>query len=240
MVKRMTTILIVDDNVDLTDGFSIILDEEGYEVKTAYDGNTARELIESGDYDIALVDIKLPGVSGMELLAIANNSHPQKPIVLMTGYRVEQVMETVSNGSAVDVLRSPSSFESIHKKLLSIDDGILLTDIDDHELFASIPAMLSGLGKQVATINDTADIKHLTEKPDVVVMEVRQSIVRTLADYMEIVNRFGNVAALLCLDNSEFAPEGQDVLRSYNVSGCLLKPFTPEALLDLLREYEKE
>ena len=233
----MKKILLIDDNKDLADGFSMILDEEGYEVLVGYDGAKAREYIEAGKYDIAIIDIKLPEVSGMELLSIATRLHPHKKLVLMTGFRIEQVMETVSDGLPIGVLRGPSSFDQVLEKLNSVGKGVLLADIENQTLCSSIPQMLEQNGKHVITLDSMASLPEMSEAPDVFILEVNISIVRSLADYTELRQRFGDVTTMLILDNKKRLEDGQDVLRALNITGCLLKPFTPEVLLDVLHEF---
>lgn len=234
----MKKVLLIDDNKDLADGFSMILDEEGYEVLVGYDGAQAREYIEAGEYDIAFIDIKLPEVSGMELLSIATRLHPHKKLVLMTGFRIEQVMETVSDGLPVGVLRDPSSFDQVLEKLNSVGKGVLLADIANQTLCSSIPQMLEQNGRHVIKLDSMASLPEMPEAPDVFILEVNISIVRSLADYTELRKRFGNVTTMLILDNSKRLDDGQDVLRALNITGCLLKPFAPEVLLDVLHEFD--
>jgi len=234
----MKKVLLIDDNKDLADGFSMILDEEGYEVLVGYDGAQAREYIEAGEYDIAFIDIKLPEVSGMELLTIAARLHPDKKIVLMTGFRIEQVMETVSNGLPVGVLRAPSSFDQVLEKLNTVGKGVLLADIENQALCSSIAQMLEQNGKHVIKLDSMASLPEISEAPDIFLLEVNTSIVRSLADYTELKQRFGDVTTMLILDNDKRLEDGQDVLRALNITGCLLKPFTPEVLLDVLHEFE--
>lgn len=234
----MKKVLLIDDNRDLADGFSMILDEEGYEVLVGYDGAQGREYVEAGEYDIAFIDIKLPEVNGMELLSIATRLHPDKKLVLMTGFRIEQVMESVSDGLPVGVLRGPSSFDQVLKKLNSVGKGILLADIENQELCSSIPQMLEQGGKHVIMLDSLEALPEISEVPDVFLLEVKISIVRSLADYTELRKRFGDVTTVLLLDNDKRMEEGQDALRSLNITGCLLKPFTPEVLLNVLHEFD--
>jgi len=234
-VKR---VLLIDDNKDLADGFSMILDEEGYEVLVGYDGAQAREYIEAGEYDIAFIDIKLPEVSGMELLSIASRLYPNKKVVLMTGFRIEQVMETVSGGLPVGVLRNPSSFDQVLDKLNVVGKGILLADIENQELCLSIPQLLEQHGKHVIKLDSQESLSEVSEAPDVFLLEINTSIVCSLADYTELRQRFGDVTTMLVLNNDKRLQDGQDVLRALNITGCLLKPFTPEVLLDVLHEFD--
>jgi DNA-binding response OmpR family regulator len=63
----MATVLVVDDNKKIVNVLSEYLRTEGYTVLEAFDGNTALELLGSGSVDLALLDVMLPGVDGLEL-----------------------------------------------------------------------------------------------------------------------------------------------------------------------------
>lgn len=63
----MVKILIIEDEVEIMSFLKLELTHEGYEVDTDYDGRTGLEKIESGDYDLVLLDIMLPGLNGVEV-----------------------------------------------------------------------------------------------------------------------------------------------------------------------------
>jgi CheY-like chemotaxis protein len=80
------TILIVDDDQAIRDVLSEYLLELGYEVLTAEDGLDGMDKIRLQNYDLLLLDIRVPYVSGLGLLHIARELDSQIPIVCMTGY----------------------------------------------------------------------------------------------------------------------------------------------------------
>ena len=85
----MRTVLVVDDNVKIVEVLSAYLEAEGYRAVVAYDGPTAEQLARSERPDIALVDIMLPGVDGLELTRRLQREH-DLPVILVTA-RAEEV-----------------------------------------------------------------------------------------------------------------------------------------------------
>ncbi len=67
-METKSRILIVDDNIKLCDSLKDVLEDDGYTVETANNGKDAINLSKNNGYDIALIDIKLPEVSGTELV----------------------------------------------------------------------------------------------------------------------------------------------------------------------------
>ena len=67
MLSTLARILIVDDEVDTCANLCDILTDLGYQVDTAYDGFAALELVKKNAYDVALLDLRMPGMDGLEL-----------------------------------------------------------------------------------------------------------------------------------------------------------------------------
>lgn len=79
-------ILIVEDNVTLSQMQKDWLTREGYEVTTAIDAAVARRLIRKADFDLILSDVRLPEGDGLSLLAWLKKEKPGIPVVIMTEY----------------------------------------------------------------------------------------------------------------------------------------------------------
>ncbi len=78
-------LLIVDDDVALSHELSEMLREDGHEVETAGEGVEALKLIDKNTYDIILLDIKMPGMSGIEVLKALRNNPPKGNIFIVSG-----------------------------------------------------------------------------------------------------------------------------------------------------------
>ncbi|MFN8061180.1 MAG: response regulator [Vicinamibacterales bacterium] len=85
-----STILVVDDDVDHLAVLQHVLANEGYEVSTATDGASALSLLGGHRYDLVLVDIRMPGLDGLQLLEAIRKTHGDIPTVLMTARRGDQ------------------------------------------------------------------------------------------------------------------------------------------------------
>jgi CheY-like chemotaxis protein len=81
-----TTILIIDDDQGIREVLSEYLQELGYDVLTAADGLEGLDKIRLLNFDLLLLDIRIPYVSGLGLLQIAREVKPNIPVVCMTGY----------------------------------------------------------------------------------------------------------------------------------------------------------
>jgi len=114
-------ILIVDDIQAITLLLSDFLSEEGYETDVALSGSEAIEKIKSGDFDAILSDIKMPDITGLEVLKIAKQISPDTVFILMTGYASLETALDGYRGGAYDYVRKPLNLEHV---LITLEKGL--------------------------------------------------------------------------------------------------------------------
>jgi two-component system NtrC family response regulator len=103
----MTTVLVVDDEKNYLVVLEDLLEDEGYKVLTASSGAEALEIIKAKPVDTVLSDIKMPGMTGIDLLEKIQAEDPDLPVILMTAYaEVDQAVEAMKKG-ALDHLQKP-------------------------------------------------------------------------------------------------------------------------------------
>ena len=83
---KNSRILLVDDEDILVQGLAGFLQDQGTIVDTANDGQEAIEWLQEQVYDLLVTDIRMPGMSGMELLRYVQENHSGVAVILMTGY----------------------------------------------------------------------------------------------------------------------------------------------------------
>jgi len=106
-MPQENNILIVDDEHQVCGSVRKVLLKEGYEVDMAFSGHEALEKLKDKAYDVAVIDIKMPGMSGMELLQIIRKEYPNLKPIIMTGYStIESAVEAIKLG-ALDYIPKP-------------------------------------------------------------------------------------------------------------------------------------
>ena len=80
----METILIVDDEKNYLVVLEALLGAEGYEIVTARDAKMAVSILREADLDLIITDMKMPGMSGMELLETCKKINPEIPVIMVT------------------------------------------------------------------------------------------------------------------------------------------------------------
>ncbi|MBC8394478.1 MAG: response regulator [Deltaproteobacteria bacterium] len=102
-------ILVVDDEKRIREGCRLVLSEEGYEVALAETGDLGLKMIEEEHFDIILLDLMMPGLSGFDVLSHVKALHPDTVVIVITGYAtVEHSIEAMKNG-AFDFIPKPYS-----------------------------------------------------------------------------------------------------------------------------------
>ena len=93
-------ILIIDDEAAIRESLETLLTLEGYAVATAMNGEEGLERIEENFYDLVLLDLALPGKSGLEILPLIRERNPTLPVIMITAYgKVDNVVDAIRSGA---------------------------------------------------------------------------------------------------------------------------------------------
>ncbi len=111
----METILVVDDEKNYLLVLKELLGEEGYEVVIAQSASEALKIFQETELDLVITDMKMPGMSGMELLDVLKEKDLHLPVIMMTAYgSVEKAVEAMKKG-AYDYILKPFDNEVLKK-----------------------------------------------------------------------------------------------------------------------------
>ncbi len=112
-MMKTAKILIVDDEKVMQDSCEQILKKEGYKVKVASDGKEALRMFKEELFHVVILDIKLPGMDGIEVLSKIKEESPETPVVIMTGFAsIESAVDALKSG-AFDYLSKPFTPEEL-------------------------------------------------------------------------------------------------------------------------------
>jgi DNA-binding NtrC family response regulator len=116
-----TNILVVDDLRSIRLTLGGILEDEGYKVVLAEDGYQAIEMVRQTPFDLVFMDIKMPGINGVQTFREVKKIDPEAVVIMMTAYSLEDlVMEALREG-AYGVVYKPFDVD----KIVSIIDSAL-------------------------------------------------------------------------------------------------------------------
>ncbi len=121
-MNEKARILIIDDDEAILDSCTQVLEKAGYVVKGARDGIEGLQFLKSESFHSVLLDLKLPGADGMEILGHIREDSPETPVIIITGYAsVESAVEAMRQGAFDYVAKpfSPKELRIIVKKALT-------------------------------------------------------------------------------------------------------------------------
>ena len=114
-------ILVIDDDESMRIGCTQTLREQGYRVKSAENGADGLEMIEKESFDVILLDLKMPGISGMDMLKKIHEIGPNHIIIVITGHgTIDVAVETMRHG-AYNFLTKPFTPEALCR---AVGDGV--------------------------------------------------------------------------------------------------------------------
>ncbi len=112
-------ILLVDDEINFLNVLTKRLTRRGFKVTTANNGDEAIQALRSNDFDIVVLDLKMEGMDGIEVLKIFKKMVPDLPVIMLTGHGCQIAAEEGQKYGVLDYLSKPYDFESLIKKIYS-------------------------------------------------------------------------------------------------------------------------
>jgi CheY-like chemotaxis protein len=113
MNPSTSPILVVDDDVDTCANMADILGDLGYQIDVAYQGGQAVKLAEQTPYGLALLDYKLPCMTGVDLYQHLKRLQPQTEGILITGYASGDTVQRAADAGFRSVLPKPVDFSEL-------------------------------------------------------------------------------------------------------------------------------
>ncbi len=112
-------ILIVDDEQNVCEFLGEFLQDKGYLVIKARSGSKALRYLEKNNPDLVLLDILMPGMSGLEVLKRIRKLYPDLPVIILTGVKDKQVVDDIINVGPVDFIPKPIDLDVLEKCISS-------------------------------------------------------------------------------------------------------------------------
>ena len=115
-------ILIVDDDRDHAESIADVLAMHGHEVEMAHTGEEAVNRFDKADFDLTLMDVKLPGMNGIEAFYEIRRRRADARVIMMTGFSVEQLLSQALVNGAHGVLYKPLAINNLLRAVQEMPD----------------------------------------------------------------------------------------------------------------------
>jgi DNA-binding response OmpR family regulator len=240
---EIVKVLVVDDDRRMVKTICDILKIKGYESVPAYSGEEAVEKIKEGKPDCVLMDIKMPGIDGVEAMGRIKAVAADLPVVLMSAFASEEQAEAAQLRGACAVLTKPIDFQQVLSflALLRNEDCILVVD-DDPAFSRTLKDILQATGYRVETaVDPDGALGHLRRESQLaVILDLRLG---TTVDGLDVLKeiRAGypeRPVVLVTGYRDEMAGSIESGL-AVGAHTCLFKPFALEELIGIIAEIRR-
>ncbi len=117
MKQKDIKVLLIDDEVALANTLAQRLKMRDFKVGTAYDGEQALSKLKEEEPDVIVLDLKMPGMHGMEVLQEIKKAHPDIQVIILTGHGTDKDEEDAKRLGGFDFLKKPADIETLEHKI---------------------------------------------------------------------------------------------------------------------------
>jgi len=237
-----TNILVADDLQSIRLTLGGILEDEGYNVVTAENGYQAIETVRKTHFDVIFMDIKMPGINGVQTFREVKKIDPKATVIMMTAYSVEDLVKEALEEGAYAVIYKPFDIdrvialieELLHQKILIL---VVDANFSDQE---ALKAILEDKGYRVATAKDGAEAIQMvkTRHYDIIFLEARLPDTDGVAVFEQVKQIDPRAAVIMMTGYTEDDSVKRAV--SYGAYACIHKPFDVEKVIALVEHIAKE
>jgi DNA-binding NtrC family response regulator len=235
-----TNILVVDDLRSIRLTLGGILEDKGHNVVTAENGYQAIEEVRKTRFDIIFMDIKMPGINGVQTFREVKKIDPKAVVIMMTAYSVEELVKEALEEGAYAVVYKPFDIDKIVAIIEDVLNDVLILVVD--EQFAErerLKKILEDRGYRVATARNGAEAIEMVKSRhyDIIFLDARLADIDGVETF-ERVKQIDPKATVIMMTNST----EEDLVKravSQGAYACIYKPFDVEKAIALVEDIVK-
>jgi len=234
-------VLVVDDLKSSRLTLGGILEDEGHNVVLAENGYQAIEVAKQVPFDLVFMDIKMPGINGVQTFREVKKTNPHAAVIMMTAYSVEDLVREALEEGAYAVVYKPFDMEHVASIIESALHRTLILVVDDY--FAdreTLKSILEERGYRVFVAENGADaLNQVKEKHfNIVFLDIRLPDIDGAQIFKEVKAIDPEVAVIMMTGYSE-----EELVRraiSHGAYTCIYKPFDVEKILTVVGEISQK
>ena len=231
-MKAQLDILVVDDDADNANSLAELFEMEGHRPQVAYSGVEAIRACHESSFDLAFVDVMMPGLNGVESFMEIRKLRPTAKVFMMSGYSVEELLRQATDHGALGLLSKPVPPETILDLVQEIGrNGLVVAQGQGPYYTQQLTAGMVQRGARFRLMQPMSALRQ-EDLESVLIIEARGSLIDSVGHYAGL--RKANELPPTVILAAPSEPNG-DVLRDINVTGILTKPFDPEDVIAKLQ-----
>jgi two-component system response regulator HydG len=239
-VKTNRRILVVDDNIDYCEGIIDFLEMEGFDAVGVHDGFKALETIKEEEFDMVLMDVRMPGMDGVETFQKLKDVSPETPTILMTAFAVESRIREALRDGVFGAFQKPVDNERLICSIKKSFPGgavVMIAD-DDKELSSDLLDKFTEKGYRGVVVRkrETAIRMAGEKKFDIIILDTKQKDIDGVETYQKIRDFRPDVNIIIVTDNKKETEKLFDHVSKDDVCVFLEKPLDIDNLLEVTQK----
>ncbi len=241
MAENKVKILVVDDEKIVRDFFKRLISLLGLEIFEADNGYRAIEMAKTGKFDLFFIDVRMPGMDGLETFRKIREIDPQAAVVMITGYAVEKILQQAQDEGVYGIIRKPFDISQIkdviekYNKLgVKLPSNVLVVD-DDETVLNFFIGFLKGKNVTYKVARNKKEALEISagEKFDLIFLD----LVVGDESGMDIYARLHNILPLAeIVLMTGYHQKAKELGREAELAGCLYKPFDIESIVKYIEQ----
>jgi CheY-like chemotaxis protein len=230
-------VLVVDDDEDNASSLGELFEMEGHAVRVVHSGEDAIEAYLREEFDVAFMDVMMPGKNGVESFLEIKKMRPGARVYMMTGYSVEQLLQQAIENGAMGVLSKPVDIKKLLAVLSDIQpNGIVLVAEDDPDFGPQLKSMIEQTGRPCDLVRNGRDAlsRVMSGGVEVLILDLKMPLIDGVGVYTQLKGAGRTVPTIIITGSGDEYKDTLDALRDVRVTGILNKPFDPMTLLEQL------
>ncbi len=240
-MEKKISVLIVDDDVNLGDTLLDILEAKGYDAEFVSSGKKALNKVEEKKYDIVLMDIKMPGMNGVETLKQVNLLSPLTTVVMVTAFAQDELVSQAREEGALQVLSKPLDIDQIAEFLKKQELLKTMFIVDDDPAFCnSLKDSIELHSYSITVVNTAQEAIDTFEKQKygIILLDMKLNGKNGL-DVAEAIKKQGYKCPIVMM--SAHHKEFQSLIDNSGLECKFVeKPFEIDSILEILNEVSRK
>tara|TARA_R110002049_G_scaffold50370_3_gene143116 strand:+ start:159884 stop:160612 length:729 start_codon:yes stop_codon:yes gene_type:complete len=237
MINHAARVLVVDDDKDIRTNITDILCDLGYDAVMAKDGASALQHVRQQNFEVALLDYKMPGMDGATLYEEIKKLRPSIAAIMVTAYAGSDGAKRASDAGTWDILRKPVDIRELLDKVEQATQSPLVLIVDDDESFCG--ALWDILNKQRYRVGiactEAEGIQTVTELGcQIVLIDLKLGSGDGRRVIEQICEKSLPARAIIISGHPTEADDVMKQLGSHNVEAVCAKPIDIDRLLELI------
>lgn len=236
-MTKSANILVVDDQVGMLETFTDILGDRGYNVAVAEDGYTAIDKVKKESFDVIFMDIKMPGINGVQTFREIKKINPKTAVIMMTAYSLEDLVKEAIEEGAYTVIYKPFDIDRVVETIERVLKTALVLIVDDsYGDRETLKDILEDKGYKTVEADSGYKAIELVKKAryDIIFLDIKMPDIDGVKTFEEI-HKINPQIPVIMITGYSVEELVQEALNK-GAYACITKPFDVEKVLKAMGE----